>query len=101
VYRYFSLSNLASLLALMSYPFLIEPNAAIVGQAWGWSTVYAGFAVMCAVSGVVFARPAHALPVNKLQSAHVPEGEWVGVSEFLCAGRVNDSEGFRYLDLEI
>jgi cytochrome c5 len=24
-----------------------------------------------------------------------------GVSEFLCAGRVNDSEGFRYLDLEI
>jgi hypothetical protein len=24
-----------------------------------------------------------------------------GVSGFLCAGRINDSEGFRYLDLEI
>jgi hypothetical protein len=25
----------------------------------------------------------------------------LGVSEFLCARRVNDSEGFRYLDLKI
>jgi hypothetical protein len=25
----------------------------------------------------------------------------MGVSEFLCARRVNDSEGFRYLDLKI
>jgi hypothetical protein len=35
------------------------------------------------------------------QSEHF--GHWTGggVSEFLCAGRVNDSEGFRYLDLEI
>ena len=33
VYRYFSLSNLASLLALMSYPFLLEPRAALATQA--------------------------------------------------------------------
>lgn len=77
VYRYFSLSNLASLLALMCYPFLIEPNAAIVGQAWGWSAVYAGFVAMCAVSGLVFARRAHSLAVKKVQAEHVPEGAWV------------------------
>ncbi len=77
VYRYFSLSNLASLLALMCYPFLIEPNAAIVGQAWGWSAVYAGFVAMCAVSGLVFARRAHSLAVKKVRAEHVPEGAWV------------------------
>jgi hypothetical protein len=27
--------------------------------------------------------------------------DFAGVSEFLCARRVNDSEGFRYLDLKI
>jgi MFS family permease len=77
VYRYFSLSNLASLLALMCYPFLIEPNAAIHVQAWGWSVAYAGFVVLCVASGLVFARQAHPLPAKTLQADHSPEGAWV------------------------
>lgn len=40
VYRLFSLSNLASLVALISYPFLVEPRAALALQAraWSWCT---------------------------------------------------------------
>jgi hypothetical protein len=52
VYRLFSLSNLASLLALLCYPFLIEPWFPLPAQSSVWSLVYAGFAVLCAASGI-------------------------------------------------
>jgi spermidine synthase/MFS family permease len=76
VYRYFSLSNLASLLALMCYPFLIEPHAAILGQAWAWSAVYGAFVLLCCGAGLMFMRHAHALPPPVLQPEHAPEGSW-------------------------
>jgi hypothetical protein len=76
VYRYFSLSNLASLIALICYPFLIERHAAIVGQAYGWSAAYAGFAIMCAASAFYFVRHAHALPPEAHARQHDPEGDW-------------------------
>lgn len=62
VYRLFSLSNLASLLALLSYPFLIETQATLRAQAVGWSALFAAFAVLCAAAGVYFVR--HAQPFN-------------------------------------
>lgn len=62
VYRLFSLSNLASLLALLSYPFLIETQATLRAQAVGWSVLFAAFAVLCAAAGVYFVR--HAQPVH-------------------------------------
>ncbi|HEX7863897.1 MAG TPA: fused MFS/spermidine synthase [Variovorax sp.] len=48
VYRYFSLSNLASLLSLLSYPVLIEPFSTLKQQAYGWSWGYGAFAALCA-----------------------------------------------------
>ncbi len=56
VYRLFSLSNLASLLALLSYPFLIEPWLSVGVQSSVWSAVYTGFAVLCVASGAVLVR---------------------------------------------
>lgn len=48
VYRYFSLSNLASLVSLLCYPLLIEPRSTLLHQAWGWSAGYAVFVLLCA-----------------------------------------------------
>ncbi len=76
VYRYFSLSNMASLLALISYPFLIETRTALLTQAYGWSVVYAVFALLCAASGVYFLRHFHALPLPSHEKIHAPEGDW-------------------------
>ena len=76
VYRYFSLSNLASLIALVSYPFLIEPNAALLGQAYGWSVAFAAFTVLCAGSGWYFLHHIHNLPPAAHAKAHTPEGDW-------------------------
>ncbi|MFN8696799.1 MAG: fused MFS/spermidine synthase [Burkholderiales bacterium] len=49
-YRLFALSNLASMIALLGYPFLFEPNIATREQAIGWSIGFGGFAVLIAGS---------------------------------------------------
>ena len=41
-YRLFALSNLASMLALLGYPFLLEPWEPTRTQAWGWSIALRG-----------------------------------------------------------
>jgi SAM-dependent methyltransferase len=49
IYRLYALSNLGSMLALFSYPVLIEPYVATHWQAWIWSSSYGVFAVLCSV----------------------------------------------------
>jgi MFS family permease len=49
-YRLFALSNLASLLALVGYPFLIEPWIPTRTQAFDWSIGYGVFVVLCAAT---------------------------------------------------
>jgi SAM-dependent methyltransferase len=51
IYRLFALSNLGSLVGLLSYPFAIEPFAPVHVQAWVWSCAYALF-VVCLLSYV-------------------------------------------------
>ena len=46
-YRLFALSNFASLLALLGFPLFFEPAFDLEQLGWGWSFVYAGFAVLC------------------------------------------------------
>jgi hypothetical protein len=46
-YRLYALSNLASMLALLSYPVLVEPFLAVQGQSWLWSAGYALFVAAC------------------------------------------------------
>lgn len=48
-YRLYALSNLGSLAAILSYPFLIEPAASLTVQARVWSWTYAAFALLCAL----------------------------------------------------
>lgn len=46
-YRLYALSNLGSLLGLLSYPFLVERWLSVQRQAWMWAAAYAVFAVAC------------------------------------------------------
>ncbi|MGD0940148.1 MAG: fused MFS/spermidine synthase [Terracidiphilus sp.] len=48
-YRLYALSNLASLLALASYPSLIEPNFTLHAQRLGWLCGFAAFALVSAI----------------------------------------------------
>jgi SAM-dependent methyltransferase len=47
-YRLFALSNLASMLALLGYPFLLEPWLPTRAQSRAWSAGYALFVLVCA-----------------------------------------------------
>ena len=49
-YRLFAVSNLASLVALLGYPFLVEPFFSARQQVSTWSWLFAAFAVLCAVA---------------------------------------------------
>jgi len=55
-YRLFALSNLASLLALLSYPVLIEPFLPLVAQSWLWSSAYIAFVLLCGATAYFSTR---------------------------------------------
>jgi SAM-dependent methyltransferase len=56
VYRLFALSNFGSLLALVSYPFVLEPWVTTARQAYGWSAAYGAFVALCIASAVYSLR---------------------------------------------
>ena len=49
-YRLFALSNFASMLALLTYPFLVEPNLPSHDQAIAWTAGFVCFAAACALT---------------------------------------------------
>lgn len=59
-YPLYALSNVGSLLALLGYPFLVEPWVGRGTQAWGWGAGFVLFAVACAVCAVDVIRNAPA-----------------------------------------
>ena len=73
VYRLFALSNLASMLALISYPFAIEPWITTAVQAGTWSIGYAVFALLCAATALYSLRKS-AAPATAVAAAAPDDG---------------------------
>ena len=69
-YRLFALSNAASMLALLSYPLLVEPNLPTRLQGIAWSMGYVVFAGLCALTAW---RSAQAPAVTADSAAAVDE----------------------------
>jgi len=69
-YRLFALSNLGSMLALLSYPALVEPNLTLQRQSAAWSVGYVLFAVSCGCLAWHAARR----PVYRLDPDRAPQG---------------------------
>ena len=60
--RLYALSNLGSMIALLSYPVLIEPMLATHVQALSWSWLYAGFVCLGVTAAWRLARRASVAP---------------------------------------
>jgi hypothetical protein len=74
-WRLFALSNLGSLLALLAYPFAVEPWVTTLSQAWIWSGAYAVFATLCATAAWRAGRHAAAAPqIPAVEDAGPPPG---------------------------
>lgn len=56
VYRLFALSNFASLLALLSYPFAVEPWITTRHQSYVWTAGYVFFVLLCVASAIYSLR---------------------------------------------
>jgi MFS family permease len=65
-YRLFALSNLASLLALLGFPLLFEPLFDLASLGWGWSALYAAFALLCAGTALL---SMHGVPESRASEA--------------------------------
>ena len=55
-YRLYALSNLGSVVGLVTYPFVVEPLLAADVQASLWSWSFAGFALACSLCAVQMLR---------------------------------------------
>jgi hypothetical protein len=60
-WRLYALSNLGSLLALISYPFVVEPYLRLDTQVSMWSVLYLVFAVLCGFGAWRFRAPVAAI----------------------------------------
>jgi hypothetical protein len=76
-YRLFALSNTASLLALASYPLLIEPRLSMNQQTGWWSAAFVLFAVLCgAIAWQGRRRLPSPRPGAEARTAAAPEVFW-------------------------
>jgi len=76
-YRLYALSNVGSLAALLSYPFLIEPHVGIARQGLAWAALFAVFAAALigagALSLVAAAPVVRAAAARREASRHTPD----------------------------
>ena len=76
-YRLYALSNLASMLALLSYPVLVEPLMAVGTQARLWSAVYAAFVAACVSTAIVaWHRMALPQPLDTVEPVAIARPGW-------------------------
>ena len=64
-YRLYAVSNAGSLLALVTYPFLIEPTFSVTEQASIWSWAFVAFIALCASIAWFVWRASSAIPSQK------------------------------------
>ena len=89
-WRFYALSNAASLAALLAYPLLVEPFLAGRQQATVWSSGYAGFVAMAiwlARSRPALARQTSAPAVHEQAAAAPTAGarfQWLVLSAIPC-----------------
>jgi len=72
-YKLYSLSNVASLLALLTYPFIFEPQLTLSNQILFWSIGYLVFALLFIFLATAMFKNADLLKISNAQtSAKVP-----------------------------
>ncbi len=84
-YRLYALSNTGSLLALLSYPFVVEPALSSTAQSWFWSLGFVVFAFACVTCGWFAAQSQSAASVPIRDEAEVAPDRTMRVRWFVLA----------------
>ncbi len=72
-YRLFALSNLASMLALLTYPVLVEPKLPARVQALTWSAGYAAFVLLCGATAWLVSKNGAAAVAEPSKAPQEPD----------------------------
>ena len=76
-YRLYALSNAGSLLGLITYPFVFEPNLRLHTQAWLWAVGYVAFSAACIVCArKIRTQPDYATAIDTHQEDVAPPSRW-------------------------
>jgi hypothetical protein len=73
-YRFFALSNLGSMLALVTYPIIVEPYLSNRTQAWVWSGAFIAF-TCCCIGVALTSRAGHAVAAASAED-DIPAPPW-------------------------
>ena len=86
VYRLYALSNAGSLVALLSYPFLVEPVLSVANQSTVWSLLFCLFVLVQGTVAIGLFRvtrvtgdtksPIKTVPSETLQNNASPKSKW-------------------------
>ncbi|MCH5373396.1 MAG: ferrichrome ABC transporter permease, partial [Planctomycetes bacterium] len=68
-YRLYAVSNAGSVIALVSYPFVVDPALGAAAQTLLWSWLFAGFALVCGSCGWLAFRHAKPDPLQPARAA--------------------------------
>jgi hypothetical protein len=83
-YQLFALSNFGSMLALLSYPLIVEPLLPLRVQVWTWSIGYALFVVLCSATAWRFRSGEQTTLVAATDTGVAPSwseyGLWFGLA---------------------
>lgn len=79
VYRLYALSNAGSLVALLSYPFLVEPILSVSNQSVAWSLMFCLFVLVEGVIAIGLLRQSQRSPGQSADHKHpaVPQASTV------------------------
>jgi len=78
-YRLYAVSNLGSLLGLVSYPFLFEPRLKLGEQTLLWSFGYVGYGLLAALCGWLFLRKGASAAPEIGQEERAGRSSWAHV----------------------
>ena len=84
-YRLFALSNLGSMIALLTYPTLVEPSLTLHSQAVIWSSAFAAFAAVCVLAAWKSLNGVDPIQIAAHQEEGPPPGPgakllWIGLA---------------------
>lgn len=96
-WRLFALSNLASLAALIAYPFLIEPWIGLTAQRWTWSLAYTAYAAVVGVLAWQAWREAASPAAAAAASSSAADMPGVDAAAAVAADGPPDAEGKPWL----
>lgn len=84
-YRLYALSNLASLLALVAYPFAIEPAISLRSQSAVWSALYLAWALMAGWLAWQSRTAEAPQPSEELAPSLLDQATWAALAFFPSA----------------